>query len=97
MGDNKTLLIGVDLGGTNMRVGMVTSDGRMVHRLILPTRVNLGLEKVVERIIKAIQEVINQTIVPGNQIKGIGIGSPGTIDIQSGIIISSPNFPKWQL
>lgn len=96
MGDNKTLLIGVDLGGTNMRVGMVTSDGRMVHRLILPTRVNLGLHKVVERIIKAIQEVINQTIAPGNQIKGIGIGSPGTIDIQSGIIISSPNFPKWK-
>lgn len=96
MGDNKTLLIGVDLGGTNMRVGMVTSDGRMVHRLILPTRVNLGLDKVVERIIKAIQEVINQTIVPGNQIKGIGIGSPGTINIQSGIIISSPNFPKWK-
>ncbi len=96
MGDNKTLLIGVDLGGTNMRVGMVTSDGRMVHRLILPTRVTLGLDKVVERIIKAIQEVINQTIVPGNQIKGIGIGSPGTIDIQSGIIISSPNFPKWK-
>ena len=96
MGDNKTLLIGVDLGGTNMRVGMVTSDGRMVHRLILPTRVTLGLDKVVERIIKAIQEVINQTIVPGNQIKGIGIGSPGTINIQSGIIISSPNFPKWK-
>ena len=96
MGDNKTLLIGVDLGGTNMRVGMVTSDGLMVHRLMLPTRVNLGLEKVVERISKAIQEVINQTIAPGNQIKGIGIGSPGTIDIQSGIIISSPNFPKWK-
>lgn len=96
MGNNKTLLIGVDLGGTNMRMGMVTSDGRMVHRLILPTRVTLGLDKVVERIIKAIQEVINQTIVPGNQIKGIGIGSPGTIDIQSGIIISSPNFPKWK-
>jgi len=79
-----------------MRVGMVTSDGRMVHRLMLPTRVTLGLDKVVERIIKAIQQVINQTIVPGNQIKGIGIGSPGTIDIQSGIIISSPNFPKWK-
>jgi len=96
VGDNKTLLIGVDLGGTNMRVGVVTSEGRMVHRLMLPTRVTLGLHMVVERIINAIQEVINQTIAQGKQIKGIGIGSPGTIDIQSGIIISSPNFPKWK-
>jgi len=96
VGDNKTLLIGVDLGGTNMRVGVVTSEGRMIHRLMLPTRVTLGLHMVVERIINAIQEVINQTIAQGKLIKGIGIGSPGTIDIQSGIIISSPNFPKWK-
>ena len=96
MGDNKIFFIGVDLGGTNMRVGAVDSEGMMVHRLMLPTRVNLGLQKVVERIIQAIQEVINHTISPGNQIKGIGIGSPGTINIQSGIIISSPNFPEWK-
>ena len=96
MDDNKTWLIGVDLGGTNTRVGMVSSTGRMLHRLMLPTRVDLGLQEVIERIIKAIRKVINQTTVRENNIKGVGIGSPGIIDIKSGVIISSPNFHKWE-
>ena len=96
MDDNKTMLIGVDLGGTNMRVGMVSPSGQMFHHLMLPTRVDLGLQEVVKRIIQAIQKVINQTITSGYIIKGIGIGSPGIIDRKSGIIISSPNFYKWE-
>jgi len=63
---------------------------------MLPTQVDLGLQKVVERIIKTIQEVINRITESGGLIKGIGIGSPGIINMRSGLIVSSPNFPEWR-
>ena len=93
---NTELLIGVDLGGTNMRVGAVTEDGKVFHRLKLPTNVELGLQEVVEKLIKTIRQVIQEAVSNGDRIIGIGIGSPGIIDIKSGIIVSSPNFPQWK-
>lgn len=93
---DKTLFIGVDLGGTNLRVGAVDRHGQVFYRNMLPTQVSLGLHEVVERIIYLIGEVIHQVKASGSLIGGIGIGSPGIIDIGSGTIISSPNFPEWK-
>ncbi|MEW5801904.1 MAG: ROK family protein [bacterium] len=90
------MFIGVDLGGTNMRVGVVNSGGQVFHRLSLPTRVNLGLEEVIERIVSTVLRVVDQARDGGNQIEAVGIGSPGIIDIRTGTIVTSPNFPEWR-
>lgn len=89
------MFIGVDLGGTNIRVGAVNSSGQVFHRLSLPTRVNLGLEEVIGRIVSTILSVIEQSEKEGHQIRGVGIGSAGIIDIRTGTVVSSPNFPEW--
>ncbi|MEW6381112.1 MAG: ROK family protein [bacterium] len=90
------MFIGVDLGGTNMRAGAVSSSGQVFHRLSLPTRVNLGLEEVIGRIAGSILNVIEQAEKEGHRIEGVGIGSPGIIDIRTGTVVTSPNFPEWK-
>ena len=87
-------LIGIDLGGTNIHAGVVNINGEVVSRKLVPTLVNEGQDRVIERIVAVIQELNGQW--PHESIQGIGIGAAGIIDIERGIIVTSPNFQGWQ-
>lgn len=95
-GEDNKLFIGVDLGGTNMRAGAVNSSGQVSHRLSLPTRANRGPEEVIERIVSTVLKVIDQVKSQGDWVEAVGIGSPGIIDIRTGTVVTSPNFPEWR-
>jgi glucokinase len=84
------LVVGVDLGGIEVKAGLVDSEKGIVKKYISKTEVSQGKEKVVKNICKAIEEVSK-----GYSFEAIGIGSPGSIDRDSGIIRFSPNFPEW--
>lgn len=86
--------IGVDLGGTNIHAGIVNINHDVLCRRFVPTLVEEGRHPVIERLITVIQELKEQS--PLESIKGIGIGAAGIIDIERGIIVTSPNFPGWQ-
>ena len=88
--------IGIDLGGTNLRAAIAnTETGQIFHQRKCPTLANEGQEAVIQRIIQLIQELIQESGIT-NDIKGIGIGVPGTPDIDSGVIEFLPNLPgKW--
>ncbi|MGQ9856216.1 MAG: ROK family protein [Fervidobacterium sp.] len=84
-------VVGIDLGGTFFKVGLVdTESGEILRKVEWETRVSEGKEKVVERMVKAVLEVSN-----GGDYIGVGIGSPGSIDHDNGIVRFSPNFPDW--
>jgi glucokinase len=87
--------IGIDLGGTNLRAAVADTDtGQIFHQRKRPTLAAEGQEAVIERIIELIQELTQS--VPDCDIKGVGIGVPGTPDIDTGIIQFLPNLPgKW--
>ena len=89
--------IGIDLGGTDIKAGLLGADGKLSCRTIVPTRVNEGAKAIAARIAQTIQHVI--TAADQHDIKdkiiGIGIGAPGLIIAGSGIIHFSPNFPGW--
>ena len=75
-----SLTIGVDLGGTNTRAGLVTESGEVVGRARRSTRLDLGAEGVVEGIAECAREAAADGGVSVADVKGVGIGSPGPLD-----------------
>ena len=86
--------IGVDLGGTNLRIAAVDERGSLIEKITLGTRVSLGRDHVLDQMCDAIQRVAAK-YVSVSQLKGIGIGVPGIIDMQTGLLRESPNLPGW--
>jgi glucokinase len=87
--------IAVDLGGTNLRVAAVGEDGKMLDKLTTGTEVKKGRDFVIREMTDAIQSLITKHRAAG-ELAGIGIGVPGFIDIDTGIIARSPNLPGWE-
>lgn len=90
-------IVGVDLGGTNIAAGAMPTDGtREIAMRIGPTRADEGSAAVVERIVRMVEDVIEQTRAETgaerSDFLGVGIGSPGPLDRARGIIIVTPNL-----
>ncbi|MCU1256025.1 MAG: glucokinase [Candidatus Angelobacter sp.] len=89
-----TLAIGVDLGGTNLRIAAVDSNGKVLERITTGTQVARGRDLVIDEMCNAIQEVVARQSGAG-ELAGIGIGVPGIIEMQTGMLRESPNLPGW--
>jgi glucokinase len=87
--------IGVDLGGTNLRVAAVNENGGLFDQLSLETLVEKGREDVVNRLTGGILELVNRW-KDRYQLAGIGVGVPGIIRMKEGILVASPNLPGWE-
>lgn len=89
--------IGVDLGGTNLRAAIADTDtGQICHQRKCPTLAAEGQDAVIQRIVQLIRELIDANGVAACDIKGVGIGVPGTPDMDTGVIQFLPNLPgKW--
>ncbi|MGH9466082.1 MAG: ROK family protein [Terriglobales bacterium] len=85
--------IGVDLGGTNLRVAAVNCDGTILQRIALDTEVKEGRERVVADLCGAVKDMEQR--FPGSRLAGIGIGVPGIINLADGTVRQSPNLPGW--
>lgn len=90
-------IVGVDLGGTNIAAGAMPTDGtREIAMRMTPTLAERGAAGVVDRIAEMIEEVIAQTIAETgaerDDFLGVGIGSPGPLDREKGIVIVTPNL-----
>lgn len=86
--------VGVDLGGTNLRVAIVDEHGRMVEKLVTPTVELRTSEAVIARMCEHIKHLTGKYKSSGT-LHGIGIAIPGIIDLDSGILRESPNLPGW--
>ncbi|WP_241657749.1 ROK family protein [Anaerobacillus alkaliphilus] len=83
-------MIGVDLGGTNVRVALVDENGTILQELSRKTEASRGPDFVIGNLI----EMIN-VVQEGTDVASIGIGSPGPLDPYAGVILSPPNLPGW--
>jgi glucokinase len=86
--------IGVDLGGTNLRIAAVDSDGKLLEKLTLGAEVSRGRDFVITEMCNAIQSLRTKYHGSG-ELVGIGIGVPGFIDMSAGMVMQSPNLPDW--
>jgi glucokinase len=85
--------IGVDLGGTNLRIAAVAEDGRLLQKTTTGTQVARGRDFVIGEMCDAIRQLVTQ--FSGQTVLGIGIGVPGIIDMETGMLRESPNLPGW--
>jgi len=91
----KKYFIGVDLGGTNIKFGIVSEKGKVLQKGMLSAQVNLGRDAILNNINKAIEQSFVFAGKKKIKIRGIGVGSPGTVNLESGKIEGScPNLPQ---
>jgi glucokinase len=88
--------IGVDLGGTNLKAGVVSPDARVLAKTSVPTQAHRGADFIIDNISKAIEDVRAKAGIPRDQVAGVGIGTPGTLDIAAGVVHYVPNMPLWR-
>jgi glucokinase len=86
--------IGVDLGGTNLRVAAIDTEGTILHRVSEPAVYDAGPEHVVKDIADVIDRVRSQVASDG--LHGVGIGMPGFIDIDAGVVVGAANLPGFE-
>jgi glucokinase len=86
--------IGVDLGGTNLRIAAVDEQGTLLEKVTLDTQVARGRDYVISEMCDGIRELSAKFSRSGRMI-GAGIGIPGIIDRRTGMLRESPNLPGW--
>jgi glucokinase len=88
--------IGVDIGGTNIKIGLVNEQGKPLAQHSFPTQSNTGPQAVVDAIASEVKLLAKQAGVAMSDIAGVGIGSPGPLDLNKGIVRATPNLSGWR-
>jgi glucokinase len=95
-GANRPLWLGVDVGGTNIKWGLVDDSGRVLLRDHLPTHADRPPELAIDRVVAAIDAGLAGANCRRGDIRGLGLATPGTMDIPRGLILEPPNLPCWR-
>lgn len=90
MMDNK-YVIGLDLGGTKIYTALVDLEGNIKEEIVIPTESEKGTDHVLNNIISTLEFIMDK--VTNEEILAIGVGSPGPLDIEKGMIVYTPNLP----
>ncbi len=93
---NKPLFVGLDVGGSTMKAGVVDDAGRASASVSLPTEAHRGQEFGLERMCEAIRQAGAAARQTMGDIAAIGVATPGTMDIPAGIILDPPNLKPWR-
>ncbi len=89
----KKLILGIDVGGTSIKFGVV-KDNRILSEISLPTFAYENPKRVLKQVETGIIQIFNKYSL--NDFSGIGIGFPGVVDVENGIVTSAPNFANWK-
>jgi glucokinase len=92
---SEKIYVGVDLGGTNIKVGICDEQGNLLHTYEGPTGVEDGAQAVLDRIAEYVKKVVSDSAYEWEQVAGVGAGVAGFIDIASGTVMFAPNL-KWK-
>ncbi|MCK9211243.1 MAG: ROK family protein [Ignavibacteriaceae bacterium] len=92
MSKSEKYAIGVDLGGTYIKFGIVTENGKIVRKSFVDTKAEGGPDVVIKQMKKGLKELLDPDKI---KIEGIGIGSPGIVSKKKGTVENPPNLPGW--
>jgi glucokinase len=97
MADNAKgdFFVGVDLGGTKILAGVFDEKLNCLGRNKLSTKPERGANEVIERIARSVRDAIDECDLDFKQLRAVGVGAPGAIDVSSGRVIFAPNL-QWQ-
>jgi glucokinase len=94
--DKPLLFVGLDVGGTSMKAGVVDDAARVLSSVSLPTEAHKGQEHGLERMCESIRQAVAAAGLGMEQITAIGVATPGTMDIPAGLILDPPNLKPWR-
>ena len=86
---------GIDLGGTNIKAGIVDEQQHIIAEASVPTNVERPYQDIIRDMAELVKTLLKQKGIGETQLKSIGIGSPGTIDAVHGVVLYSNNF-GWE-
>lgn len=86
---------GIDLGGTNIKAGIVDENQRLIAQASVPTQVERPYQEVIKDMADLVTSLLQQKEIAKSELAGIGIGSPGMIDAVQGVVVYSNNF-GWE-
>lgn len=89
------LVLATDLGGTNMRTALMNDRGEILAHMRKSTNADMGKDKVIEKLITTLKATASKHNTPLRKIEGIGIGFPGPVDVELGVVLSPPNMKGW--
>lgn len=90
MGETQTYVIGVDLGGTKIATALLTAEGMIVKRTRMDTLPEAGPDAVIGRMVQSVRHVQEDY-----DILGVGVGTPGLLNSEKGIVLHEPNLADW--
>lgn len=89
-------IIGIDLGGTNLKVALIDLKYKIRYKEVLSTKKFITKQSLICAIIDSINKIIKNSHLNRPHILGIGLGLPGPIDVKKGIVHFFPNIPGWK-
>lgn len=89
-------IIGIDLGGTNIKSAIFNMEFQKIHERSDPTEAAKGPFHVLNRMVDIIQEMLTYEGIQPESILCMGMGIPGLLDPEQGLSLFSPNFPDWE-
>ena len=87
----KKYVVGVDLGGTKIYTALVNLDGEIVKEITVKTEAEKGEKSVMDKLLGTIDTVLEGVNL--DEVRAIGVGSPGPLDVEKGLIVYTPNLP----
>jgi glucokinase len=87
--------LGVDLGGTSVKIGLVDNRGYTLAFTTVETNEKAGPQQAIDRTAEACRRLLSSIGRDLSQVARVGLGSPGTMCLQQGILVEPPNLPHW--
>lgn len=88
--------VGLDVGGSSMKAGVVDDEGRASEHISLPTEPHLGQEHGLAVMCESIRQAVAAAKLTLKDIAAIGVATPGTMDLKTGYILDPPNLKPWR-
>lgn len=89
---SKKIYVGIDLGGTTIKVGICNDEGELVYKYEGPTEVSKGTDQIINNIVEYTKQCVEESPYEWSQVEGVGAGIAGFLDIERGFIKISPNL-----
>lgn len=83
---------GIDLGGTNIKAGIVDENQKILVEDSVPTRVERPYQEIIKDMADLVKNLLNKIHATDAELSGVGVGSPGTVDAANGVVLYSNNF-----
>ena len=90
------MFVGIDLGGTNIKIGLFDSELKLLSKTSVATKVDMGPEVVIDKMAQTVEKLIAEAGLSLQDIVAVGIGTPGPAKYSEGVIIKSTNMPTFK-